>query len=270
MPFPDVSDEPLSTLTSLAGRVAVVTGGATGLGYAIAHRLAEAGAATVLGDIDERSAETAAAELGKRFQAPVVAKPLDVTSSASMAELAHDAVERFGRLDIWVNNAGIYPSLPAMAMSDEDWDLVLDTNLRGTFFGCREAARTMTSAGHGGVIVNLSSVAGLRGRGPGVGHYVASKHGIIGITRAFALEFAPDDIRVLAVAPTTILTPGVRAGLAERAATAHVPVEQLLVGHAGRAGLPDDVARVVLFCASDLSMFMTGETLVVDAGEMCR
>jgi NAD(P)-dependent dehydrogenase (short-subunit alcohol dehydrogenase family) len=122
----------------------------------------------------------------------------------------------------------------------------------------------MVHAGRGGVIINLSSIAGIRGRGPGVSHYVASKHGIIGITRQLALEFAEARIRVLAIAPTIIVTPGVQA------AQEGADLERTLSGPLGRAGRPDDVARVALFCASDLSLFMTGSTLLVDAGEMAR
>ena len=118
--------------------------------------------------------------------------------------------------------------------------------------------------GRGGVIINLSSIAGIRGRGLGVSHYVASKHGIIGITRQLALEFAEARIRVLAIAPTIIVTPGVQA--TQKGAD----LERTLSGPLGRAGRPDDVARVALFCASDLSLFMTGSTLLVDAGEMAR
>jgi NAD(P)-dependent dehydrogenase (short-subunit alcohol dehydrogenase family) len=122
----------------------------------------------------------------------------------------------------------------------------------------------MVHAGRGGVIINVSSIAGIRGRGPGVSHYVASKHGIVGITRQLALEFAEARIRVLAIAPTIIVTPGVQA------AHEGADLERTLSSPLGRAGRPDDVARVALFCASDLSLFMTGSTLLVDAGEMAR
>jgi NAD(P)-dependent dehydrogenase (short-subunit alcohol dehydrogenase family) len=164
-----------------------------------------------------------------------------------------------------VNNAGVYPSTPVLEMTDADWEHVIRTNLGGTFTGAREAARRMVAAGHGGVIVNLSSIAGIRGRGPGIPHYVASKHGIVGLTKQLALEFAAAGIRVLAVAPTTIITPGVEEGLGHPE-----DIEVRLTGPLGRPGRPDDVARVVVFCASDLSMFMTGSTLVVDGGEMSR
>jgi len=253
---PDLTDRPLRDLVSLKGRRAVVTGGARGLGAAISCRLA--------GDIDEVGAKSTAEEIGGRFGVATLGTPLDAARSSSIAATADLAVHQMGGIDIWVNNAGIYPSTPVLETGDEEWDRVLATNLRGTFIGSREAARHMTAAGHGGVIVNLSSIAGVRGRGPGIAHYVASKHGIIGLTQQMALEFAPRAIRVLAVAPTTIITPGVEAKLKE------TNLEAALAGPLGRAGRPDDVARVVLFCASDLSMFMTGSTLFVDAGELAR
>jgi NAD(P)-dependent dehydrogenase (short-subunit alcohol dehydrogenase family) len=219
----------------------------------------------MIGDMDLEGAQRAAAEIAGRFGGTVLATPIDVATSASICAAADTAVARLGSLDIWVNNAGIYPSLPVLEMSDDDWERVIRTNLRGAFVGCREAARRMVAAGHGGVIINLSSIAGIRGRAAGVAHYVASKHGIIGLTKQMALEFAGAGIRVLAVAPTTIITPGVKAGLGNPA-----DLEQRLTGPLGRAGRPDDVARVVLFCASDLSLFMTGSTLLVDGGDMAR
>jgi NAD(P)-dependent dehydrogenase (short-subunit alcohol dehydrogenase family) len=177
-------------------------------------------------------------------------------------------VGAFGSVDIWVNNAGVYPATPLVEMPVEEWDLVLDINLRGTFLGCQEAARRMVPAGQGGVIVNLASVAGIGGRGPGVAHYVSSKHGVIGITRQVSVELAPAGVRVLAVAPARILTPGVEAAMGR---TVDEPDREDSLRQAlGRAGRPDDVARVVLFCASDLAAFMSGTTLVVDGGETAR
>ncbi len=244
----------------------MVTGGAQGLGSAIARRLAEAGASLVIGDINLPGAKHVADDLAATFGVTAVAAALDVANSASIGRTADTAVNELGGIDIWVNNAGVYPSTPTLELPDDEWDRVVRVNLYGTFFGCREAARRMAQAPRGGVIVNLSSVAGLRGRGPRVSHYVASKHGIIGLTQQLALEFAQDGIRVLAVAPTIVITPGVEAS----PRGGQSDLERTLAGPLGRAGRPDDVARVVLFCASDLSLFMTGSTLLVDAGEMAR
>jgi NAD(P)-dependent dehydrogenase (short-subunit alcohol dehydrogenase family) len=266
---PDLSDRTLAELVSLHGRRAVVTGGARGLGRAIARRLAEAGASVLIGDVDDAGAADAAAELTAAYDVPVRATHVDVSDSASIVALANAAVIELGAIDIWVNNAGVYPSRRVLAMTDDDWDHVIGVNLRGTFIGCREAARRMVDGGRGGVIVNLSSRAGVRGSGPGIPHYVASKFGIRGLTAQLALEFAEHGIRVLAVAPTRIRTPGVESAMAGRAST-EVDRQRTVDVPLGRMGEPDDVARVVLFCASDLSMFMTGSTLLVDAGELAR
>jgi NAD(P)-dependent dehydrogenase (short-subunit alcohol dehydrogenase family) len=270
MRVPDVSDRSLEQLVSLRDRHAVVTGGARGLGRAIAFRLAEAGASVLIGDIDEGAARAAAAELTDRFGVGVSSIALDVTDSTSVTATADAAVARLGGIDIWVNNAGVYPSMPLLEMADDDWDRVLTVNLRGTFLGCREAARRMIAAEHGGVIVNMSSVAGTRGRTSGVAHYVSSKHGVIGLTRQLAVELAEHGIRVLAVSPTTIITPGVESAMSGGPTDVPVDLEVALTRPLGRAGRPDDVARVVLFCAGDLSIFMTGSNLLVDAGELAR
>jgi NAD(P)-dependent dehydrogenase (short-subunit alcohol dehydrogenase family) len=264
MVIPDVSNKPIAQLVSLAGRAAIVTGGARGIGRAVASRLAEAGAAVLIADLDAAAALTTAAELREAHGARVRATRLDVTDGASILAAAGVAEEQFGRIDIWVNNAGIFPAAPLLEVSDDQWDRVQDVNLRGVFIGCREAARRMTAAGRGGVIVNLASTAGFRGMGPGGAAYVASKHGVRGLTRQLAIELAPYGIRVLAVAPTFVQTEGTLA-LTRR--TAGEPAA-LQTTRLGRPGAPDDVARVVLFCASDMSMFMTGSTLPVDAGDI--
>ncbi|MFI5047996.1 MAG: SDR family NAD(P)-dependent oxidoreductase [Acidimicrobiia bacterium] len=269
MPVPELNDRPLGELISLAGRSAVVTGGARGFGRGIARRLAEAGASVLIGDLDEVGASAAAEELAARYGATVLSTQLDVADSASITATADAAVAELGGIDIWVNNAGIFPSKPVLDMSDDDWDRVLDVNLRGTFIGSREAARRMVDAGRGGVIVNLSSRAGLRGSGPGIPHYAASKFGVRGLTQQLALEFASHGIRVLGIAPTRMPTPGVVAATENAASSAAARARPLDLP-LGRQGEPDDVARVVLFCASDLSMFMTGSTLLVDAGELSR
>jgi NAD(P)-dependent dehydrogenase (short-subunit alcohol dehydrogenase family) len=261
---PDVSTAPLGELLDLGGRVAVVTGGARGIGRACGARLAEAGAAVVAADIDLDAAETAAGTFGP----PASAAPVDVRDESSLRMLADLAVARHGRLDVWVNAAGIYPTAPVAELGQEAWDEVLEVNLRGTFLGAREAARAMTRGGRGGVIVNVSSTAAYRIDAAGAAHYAASKFGVRGLTRALALELGPAGIRVLEVAPTVTLTPGLeaqRAGLSG----AGFALEELGPSlPLGRVAVPDDVARVVLFCASGLATLMTGSTLAVDAGEL--
>ena len=268
MAVPDVSDRSLAELLSLEGRVAVVTGGAVGIGYAIAGRLAEAGAAVLLADLHDTTEP--AAELARRTGGRVLGTHLDVADADSIVAAADFAVERLGGLDIWVNNAGIYPSTPLLDLTDASWDTVLDVNLRGSFIGARESARRMVAAGHGGVIVNIASTAGYQAGGPGVAHYVSSKHAVRGLTKSLAVELGPHGIRALAVAPTLIETPGIEAGRdAFRAAGLGDRLDTYGQRLAlGRVGVADDVARVVLFAASDLALFMTGSTLLVDAGDV--
>ncbi|MFL5993661.1 MAG: SDR family NAD(P)-dependent oxidoreductase [Streptomyces sp.] len=266
---PDVSSKSLAELVSLAGRRAVVTGAGRGLGRAVAERLAEAGADVLVADIQDELATAVAEDLGARGQGRALAAHLDVTDTDSVVAAADLAVRELGGIDIWVNNAGVFPSVPALEMSDQAFDEVFAVNTRGVFLGSREAARRMSEAGHGGVIVNVVSTAGFRGTAPGLAAYVGSKHAARGLTRQLALEFAPFGIRVLGVAPTFVPTEGNMAA----AAAAGVPLDSeallsvMRPGPLGRLGVPDDIARVVLFCASDLSAFMTGSTLLADAGE---
>ena len=266
MAVKDYSDLALGDLISLAGRTAVITGGAAGLGKAIAGRLAEAGATVVIGDIDEDKAQSTAASLGGAASGQHVAKHVDVSEHASIAALGDFALAQTDRLDIWVNNAGIFPSGKALDMPIDDWNRVLDVNLRGTFLGCREGALRMQDKG---VIVNLASTNSFN-TGVSAVHYVASKHGVVGVTKSMAVELADRGVRVLAVAPTMTETDGV-ARMRNRGAE----VSDGLDSYArslplGRSGVPDDIARVVLFLVSDMSSFMTGSVVLVDGGDLAR
>lgn len=265
-PIADVSEKSISELVSLRGRSAVVTGGAQGLGRAIANRLAQAGAAVAIADVDEALAMHAAADLGWTSPAKVVAAPLDVSDAASVASATAQIISDLGGIDIWVNNAGIFPRTPLLEMDDETWDKVLAVNLNGVKNGCRAASRAMIEAQSGGVIINVISTAGLRGTGPHLGAYVASKHGVTGLTKQLALELAPHRIRVLGIAPSVIVTEGVRTS---REKTEKAGGQQFQFScPLGRLGVPDDIGRVALFCASDLSIYMTGTVLPVDAGQL--
>ena len=259
MAIPDVSEKSIAELISLKGRNAVVTGGARGIGLAICKRLAEAGANIVVGDVREDIGKEAAEHIAQEWGVKALFCVADVSDGASIAQLADKTVQELGGINIWVNNAGIYPFSPVVEMSDEQWDRVLDINLRGTFIGAREAAKRMIVAQKGGVIINLASTAGYQG-GASIAHYVASKHGVRGLTKSLAIELGPHNIRVLALAPTLISTPGISESGLVSSAFESQPL--------GRVGVPDDVGRVALFCASDLSMLMTGSTIAVDAGAL--
>ena len=265
MPIADHSHRPLAELIRLDGRAAVVTGAARGLGAQIVRRLAEAGADVVAGDIDVAGVEALAAEVGAASGRRIVGVGLDVADPASIVAAADRAVAELGRLDIWVNNAGISPPTgPATDVEVDFIDRMLAINTRGCYLGAREAAKRMPD---GGVVVNLASTTGFRGS-PGISMYVASKHAVVGITKALGLEFGPLGIRVLGVAPTVIDTPGVREEMAPLLAAGVDVAARAANNPLGRMGVPDDVARVVVFAASDMSAFMTGSTLAVDAGRL--
>ena len=250
MSVPDVSDCALGALLSLEGRVAVVTGGARNIGLAIARRLNEAGARVVIADRDGEEGATAISYLHSiGLAAEFVAT--DVTESSEVSAVADHVVNRHGTLD-------------------DDWDDMIAVNLRGTFLGSREAARRMVRAGRRGVIVNISSCAAFRTGGPELAHYVASKFGVRGLTQALAAEFGAFGIRVIGVAPTYIeRRPAERLHVADPAAGLEQRPPNLTFSlPLGRAGVPDDVARVVVFAASDLALLMTGSTIPVDAGQL--
>lgn len=265
MAVPDFSSTALSDLCSLAGRRAVVTGAARGIGAGIARRLAEAGASVLVGDIDEEGAAAVAKDLNATFGERHDHCRLDVADTATLAAAADQAVRSWGGLEIWVNNAGIFPTTgPAAEVADDFIDRMLTVNVRGSFAAAREAARRMTN---GGVIVNLASTAGFHAA-PGISAYVTSKHAVVGMTKSLAIEFASMGIRVVGVAPTVIDTPGVRDQL-RPLADAGLDVERTMAGNLlGRAGVPDDIARVVLFAVSDMAAFVTGSTIPADAGAL--
>lgn len=263
--IPDHSARPLAELFTLTGRVAVVTGAGRGLGAQMVRRLAEAGADVIAGDIDRDAVTLLAAQVTAASGRRVVAVGLDVADTATLAGAADRAVAEFGRLDVWINNAAIFPTTgPAIDATDEFIDRMLLVNTRGTYAGAREAARRMTG---GGVIVNIISTAGFKGS-VGISGYVASKHAVVGITKAMALEFGARDIRVLGIAPSVIDTPGVQDQLTPLR-QAGLDIERRVAANPlGRMGVPDDVATVVVFAASDAAAFMTGSTLAVDAGSL--
>lgn len=266
-PIADVSDKSIAELISLSGRNAVITGGGRGLGKAIAARLAEAGANVLIADRLTQLAHEAAADIEHRYKTRCIGTFMDVADSPTIAAAASLAIDQFGHIDIWVNNAGIFPCVPLEEMTDELWNDVLAINTRGTFAGSREAARHMRAASRGGVIVNVASTAAFKGVAPGLGAYVASKHAVRGLTKQLALELAPSAIRVLGVAPTFCVTEGNLLAM-DSANPGHAQeIAAMVSSPLGRVGTPDDVARVVLFCATDMANFMTGSTLLADAGE---
>lgn len=245
----------LPDLINLDGRRAFVTGGAQGIGAAIAVRLIEAGAIVTIGDLATDIASTAAA-LG------AVGVRCDITDSDQLTAAFDQAAGDDG-LDIVVNNAGIFPTTgPMVDVSDDFVTRMLDVNVRAHFSVVREAAARLPN---GGTIVNLASTAGLRG-GPSISAYAASKAAVISMTRSFAHELGPRGIRVNAIAPGVIDTPGVQDQLAPLRAGGIDIEKRIAANPVGRAGQPDHIARAALFLVSDLAEFVSGHILVVDGG----
>ena len=240
----------------LAGRTAVVTGGAQGLGLAIAGRFIAEGARVVLGDLDADATRAAAESLG----GPDVARGVrcDVTSAADVEALIAAAAEAFGALDVMVNNAGITRDATLRKMTEDQFDDVIAVHLKGTWNGTRSAAAVMREQGSG-AIINMSSISGKVGF-IGQTNYSAAKAGIVGLTKAAAKELAHLGVRVNAIQPGLIRSAMTEA-MPQRiwdAKLAEVPM--------GRAGEPSEIASVALFLASDLSSYMTGTVLEVTGG----
>ena len=258
----------IAQLFDLTGKCAIVTGGAMGIGQAVSLRLAEAGASVMIADIDAEAASQTVMQI-KASGGKAQAIRADVSSTADANKVVKATVKAFGCLDILVNNAGIYPVSPALDMSEEMWDKVLNINLKGVFFYSQVAAREMAKNGRGGKIVNMASVDAMHPYG-GVAHYGASKAGVVMLTKALALELAPHNILVNAVAPGGIMTPGTKAARAALQARG-MPEEVVLESFTARLplrrmGEPDDVAKVVLFLASAAAAYMTGTLVLVDGG----
>jgi 3-oxoacyl-[acyl-carrier protein] reductase len=244
----------------VAGKVAVVFGAARGIGRAIAARLAEEGARVVIGDPLEQAGRAAAEDLSRRGEALFVRA--DVVDQASVRHAIETTLQRFGRVDVLVQNAGIYPLTLLADIPVDEWDRVLAVNLRGCFLAIQACIAPMRAQG-GGRIVLTSSITGPRVTSPGHGHYSASKAGINGLIRAAALELAPHGITVNGVEPGNIMTEGVQADRSPEFIAAmerSVPL--------GRLGTPRDVAHAVLFLASDEAAYITGTTIVVDGGQI--
>jgi 3-oxoacyl-[acyl-carrier protein] reductase len=248
----------------MAGRVqdkvALVIGAARGIGAAIAKRLLEEGARVVIADTLAAEGAATARRLGQHGDATFVAA--DVSRKEAVDALVEATLRRHGRIDILVQNAGIFPYTLLSDIAVEEWDAVLAVNLRGCFLAIQACARPMRAERYGRIVLT-SSITGPRVAQPGHGHYSASKAGINGLIRAAAIELAPDGITVNGVEPGNIMTEGMRA---ERSAeyvaamAASVPL--------GRLGTPRDVAHAVLFLASDEAAYVTGTTIVVDGGQI--
>ena len=258
----------LSDLVSLAGKTAIVTGGARGIGQATSFRLAEAGAHVVVADLNEGGAQATAAAIRDRGGA-AEGIALDVADLANVNAAFGRVGEARGRIDVLVNNAGIFPYRPFAEADDELWRKTLDVNVMGTMRCTRAAVPFMAKAG-GGSIINLASIAGMHPEGDGLVHYETSKGAVLMMTKSFAWELKEQNIRVNAVAPGGIQTPGARLSIEPllndpkklmaraKGFFSRIPLK--------RMGESDDIARAIFFLASPLSAYMTGTMVLVDGG----
>jgi NAD(P)-dependent dehydrogenase (short-subunit alcohol dehydrogenase family) len=247
--------------TELHGKIAIVTGGTSGIGRDAAFLFAKAGAKVVVaGRREIEGKETV--ELVHAAGGDALFVKTDVSRAADVDALVQKTVEKFGRLDIAFNNAGVEETfVPITEQSEENWDRIIDINLKGTWLCLKYEMRQMLKQGGGGAIVNMASVAGLVGA-PGAAAYHASKHGVIGLTKSAALETARSGIRINAVCPAVIETP-----MAERLFGAPEFHKFVLGLHPiGRFGTPMEIAEAVVWMCSDRASFMTGHSLVLDGG----
>lgn len=241
----------------LKGKTALVTGAAQGIGREIALALARAGSDVVISDVNLEKAEETAKEISA-IGVKTLALKANVANFSEVEEMINKTTERFGRIDILVNNAGITRDNLIIRMKEEDWDLVIDINLKGTF-NCIKAAIRPMSKQRGGKVINIASIVGVMGNA-GQANYVASKAGVIGLTKTVAREYANRGINVNAVAPgfidtamTQALSQEVRDNLQKQ-----IPM--------GRLGTPEDVANAVRFLASDSANYITGQVIHVNGG----
>ncbi len=251
----------MKDIFKLDGKVAVVTGGAGGIGEALALGLGIHGANVVVSSRNQEAIDKVAEKITEASGKEAVAVASDVTDESSVQAMVDKVVEKFGKIDILVNAMGMNIKRDAFEYPMEDWDKLFDVNVKGTMIACKTVGNVMKKQGEG-AIVNLSSVRGIRGYTGGNTGYCATKGAVELITRALALEWAPVGIRVNALGPALVITPGTRhiaenPELAKKYASA-VPM--------GRIGMPEDMVGAVIFLASDAASFVSGQTIYVDGG----
>jgi 3-oxoacyl-[acyl-carrier protein] reductase len=250
----------------LKGKTALITGGAKGIGRAIAFRFGSEGATLILGDIDERSLATTQNDLNS-LGMEVLSEECDVTKQRDIQKLVNNAIKKYGRIDILINNAGGGGNVPKIIedIEESDWDFIMGLNLDSVFFAVQSVVPEMIKQG-GGTIVNISSIAGRRGGRLGGIAYTAAKGGIISLTRHLSMTLASRNIRVCSVAPGKIAS-GERIKRKFMRLDKEKQQEILRKTPLGRWGTPDEVAKAVLFLASNESAYITGVTIDINGGE---
>lgn len=258
---------PLRDLINLTGKGAIVTGGARGIGLAICRRLAEAGARVLIADLDAGEARNASGELNSLGYS-TQSLPCDVAREDDVKEVMAGAVALLGGIDILVNNAGVYPRKPLEAMTGEDFERVISVNLMGTFLCSRYAIPEMIKAQRGGSIINIASIEAVHPSATGMAAYDASKGGVLMLTKSLAREVGAHGIRVNAIAPGGIKTRGVLSQTGVSGDRSQLKELKSFLSRIAldRMGDADDIARVALFLASDLSGYITGDLIVADGG----
>ncbi len=246
----------------LDGKVAVITGGASGIGHATARRFVGEGARVVIGDLDPARAAEAAAEIGD--EGSIVSEAVDVRSEDDVARLVARAVDTFGGLDLAVNSAGVGTWSPVHLHPLDEWERIIGTCLTGVFLSLKHEAATMVDAGGGGVIINLASI-NAKVPSDGMAAYCSAKAGVEMLTRCAAMELGPQGIRVVAIGPGFVDTP-----LTEFAALGGIRDSYLASVPMGRIGRPGDIADAAVFLASDEAGWISGETLYVDGAESTK
>lgn len=254
----------------LAGKAAIVTGGAMGIGFGIVTRFVEAGADVLVADLDGDRAAQKVAVLGGPGK--TVSMAIDIAAPEAGERLVGECVANFGSVDILVNNAGIYPMTPMLQMTREAWQRVVDINLTGLAFVSKAVGNRMAEQATGGKIINIASIDALHPSMVGLAAYDSSKGGVLMFTKAFALEMAQHRVNVNAIAPGGIATEGTATPLQGSGMTdteMKAMMEQFIAGiPLKRMGEPDDIAKVAVFLGSPASDYMTGELVVVDGGAL--
>ena len=253
-------------LFNLKDKTAIVTGAAGGLGEAIALAYSEYDSSVVLVDIDEGKIDQLAQQIAERGGRAISIKA-DVSKAQDVKRVVERTLSEFGRVDILMNNAGIGRRANAEQMTDQQWDEVLEVNLKGAFLFCREVGKVMIKHRKGGRIINMASIAGVVGITTGNANYAASKGGLIAMTRCLAIEWAKHNILVNAIAPTHTHTPLVDCLIEQRPEVEKYFIDNIPLG---RMGYPSDLVGPAVFLASEASSFITGHVLLVDGGHTAK
>src|SRR5690554_6575099 len=252
---------------AISGKNSIITGGAMGIGFGIVRRVVQAGANVLVADIDRKVVEATADSL-QGNPGKAVAMQIDVSQNDAGDKMVERCVDEFGSLDILLNNAGIFPSVPMLEMEPALFDKVIAVNLKGLAFASKASAARMIKQGKGGRIINIASIDSIHPSMVGLATYDASKGGVAMFTKNFALEVAPHNILVNAIAPGAITTEGTTNPTQKERIQAMD--EFLKMIPLGRAGEPDDIAKVAVFLASSAADYITGEMIVVDGGRLLK